>query len=233
MSPTVLRQFARHAPVLGGVGSRRPARASAIRVGAAAALAVVVGLGGVPGVTPEAAPRGSGLVLLPAAQAHSQLVSSHPADGSSVDRVPESVTLTFNEEINPNFVQAVAVGVDGEPRTIDAAASGPVVTAQMPGGMAAGRIVVRYRVVSKDGHPIEGEISFTAATGAPGSPAATTAPGPGASEVARPAEGDVSSTSEDPGFSIWSYPLVGLAALLLVGVGLAMRARPKRDLPDR
>lgn len=205
----------------------------AARVGVAAGLAAAVTLGAGPITTPDPASRGSGVALLPAAQAHAQLLSSQPADGASVERVPDTVTFTFNEEINPSFAQAVVVGVDGEPRTVDSAASGPVVTAQMPDGLAAGRIAVRYRVVSKDGHPIEGEISFTAATGAPGAPAATTSAVAGGAEAAQPAQGDMASSSDDPGFSIWAYPLVGIGALLLFGVGLALRARPKRDLPDR
>lgn len=232
MSLTAPRQLARQQPTRVGVRASR-AGVRATRVGAAAGLAAAVTLGTVPGVAPDSAPRGSGVVLVPAAQAHSQLISSQPADGASVERVPDTVTFTFNEQINPNFAQAVVVGVDGEPRAIDATASGPVVTAEMPGGMTAGRIVVRYRVVSKDGHPIEGEISFTAATGAPGAAATTAAPTGGSGEAALPAQGDASSTSEDSGFSIWGYPLVGLGALILMGVGLAMRARPKRGAPHR
>ncbi len=150
-----------------------------------------------------------------------------------MQNAPETTALTFNEEINPNFAQVVVVSVDGEPRSVDVSTSGATVTASMPGGLAAGRITVRYRVVSKDGHPIEGEISFTAGTGPAGTlpgQATGSAPGGAADTQADSPEGASRSPAQEEGasFSPWGYPLVGSAALILIGIGVALRKRPRR-----
>ncbi len=205
------------------------------RVAAAGALGLAVAAGALPGQAPGSAP-GGGLAAgtpfaLPAAQAHSQLISSVPADGASVQNAPKTTALTFNEQINPNFAQVVVVSVDGEPRSVDVSTSGATVTASMPGGLAAGRITVRYRVVSKDGHPIEGEISFTAETGPAGEASTTdlSKGGAGDTQAVSPESASRSSAQEESaGFSPWGYPLVGTVALILIGIGVALRKRPRR-----
>ena len=45
--------------------------------------------------------------------AHTRLESSDPADKSSVDTAPESVSLTFNEDISAEFASISVVGPDG------------------------------------------------------------------------------------------------------------------------
>lgn len=91
--------------------------------------------------------------------AHAQLLSSSPANGASLPTADELV-LTFNEDVSPDFVTFYAEGdsegvLDGEP-TVD----GPVVT-QPLAATANGEYAIGYRVVSADGHPVSGEITFT------------------------------------------------------------------------
>ena len=45
--------------------------------------------------------------------AHTRLESSNPTDKSSVDAAPESVSLTFNENISAEFATMSVVGPDG------------------------------------------------------------------------------------------------------------------------
>ncbi|WP_147915860.1 copper resistance protein CopC [Ruania zhangjianzhongii] len=114
----------------------------------------------------------AGLTALPAA-AHSSLLSSTPEDGAELDEAPDAVVLTFNENITDLGTDIVISGPDGE----DAAGGeteidGAEVTRQLSDELAAGQYSVTWRAVSADGHPIDGELTFTltesAATGGAG-----------------------------------------------------------------
>ena len=97
------------------------------------------------------------------AQAHNTLRSTDPADGSTVEVAPDQVTLTFDEP-------AVALGTQVEVRSADGtvvSTGDPVlldatVTQALMGARPAGVYTVSWRVTSADGHPITGELSFTA-----------------------------------------------------------------------
>ncbi|HEX5811844.1 MAG TPA: copper resistance CopC family protein, partial [Pseudonocardia sp.] len=96
------------------------------------------------------------------ASAHTRLESSNPTDKSSVDAAPESVSLTFNEDISAEFATMSVVGPDGTNYQSGqvSAAGGQVSTAVSPLG-PAGVYQIGYRVVSDDGHPVQGKVSFT------------------------------------------------------------------------
>ncbi|QQS00195.1 MAG: copper resistance protein CopC [Austwickia sp.] len=174
----------------------------------------------------------------PAALAHSALVSSNPADGSTVAALPAVATLTFNEDINGDFSQVVVQG-SGEPRNVPPSIKGPVVTAALPADLGTGKVVVRYRVVSKDGHPISGEIAFTvagAAGGTSGASAAAPSPGSGAGSTASMAASGTSSAgaaSASPrptaassvangSDNIVAYVLTGFVAVAMLTIGLLL-----------
>ena len=91
--------------------------------------------------------------------AHAQLLSSQPANGASLPTADE-IVLTFNEEINPDFVQLVATGPDGDILDGEAVVAGAVLTQPIRPG-TNGEHAVTYRVVSADGHPVSGEVTFT------------------------------------------------------------------------
>jgi methionine-rich copper-binding protein CopC len=95
--------------------------------------------------------------------AHSTLVSSNPAAGSTVVDFPMEVTLSFNEELlkvgeeNPNRMEVFdesGVLVSGPSVLSGASISAPV------GINGNGAYTVKYRVVSKDGHVVEDEYQF-------------------------------------------------------------------------
>jgi copper resistance protein C len=94
------------------------------------------------------------------ALAHAALVSSKPGDGATVTAAPSHVELTFDENIlRPSTV--IVTASDG--KRIEA---GPTqilnATVTQPLGVVsiAGWYTVVYRVVSADGHPISGQLSF-------------------------------------------------------------------------
>ena len=159
--------------------------------------------------------------------AHTRLESSDPADKSSVDTAPESVSLTFNEDISAEFASISVVGPDGTNY-----ATGPVSTAGGQVGTAvsplgpAGAYEIGYRVVSDDGHPVQGKVTFTLTTPGPG--AATAAPATAAAPTAQAAppattavEPQASSQSSE-GAPIWPW-LVGAVILVAAGAAVALR----------
>lgn len=194
---------------------------------------------------------GLGLALLGAgpAAAHNTLVSSDPADGTTAATAPAQVTLTFNEP-------AVALGTVVEVRAPDgrvvssgeAVLTGASVAQGLSGELPAGDYSVLWRVTSADGHPIEGQLTFTAqgpttvgdepaAAGPDATPTAEaptptptptpTSTAPAATESAEPAE----PAEQDPAAeaSATNALLAGtVAALAALGVVVAVliRRRP-------
>jgi methionine-rich copper-binding protein CopC len=119
--------------------------------------------------------RKFGLVLLsgalalttPAAQGHSALVTSTPKNGAVIKTFPKIFKLTFNEEIlklpgkEPSRVQLIA------PNRMRISLGKVAIVRQVltvpmkKASVRAGKYRLTYRVVSKDGHVINGKISFT------------------------------------------------------------------------
>lgn len=157
------------------------------------------------------------------AQSHSVLVTSDPEDGSTVDSIENGVTLTFNENIQePAFV---TVSLEGESQSVDAEIEGTNVVAPLAGVVdAPGDIVVAYRVVSADGHPIEGIVEFSY------EPQADTDAEPTASEPT-PTEAAPSDTAEETvdesGTSAWTW--IGLALVIVALAAAVWFARNARD----
>jgi methionine-rich copper-binding protein CopC len=105
----------------------------------------------------------------PAASAHTTLVRSSPADQSSLATAPTIVTLTFDENIRmPSVIlvtdAAGASVVQGKTMLVANNASARVSTGP------SGDFAVAYRVVSADGHPVSGRLSFRVGTGSTGAP---------------------------------------------------------------
>ncbi|RXR25445.1 copper resistance protein CopC [Oerskovia turbata] len=108
------------------------------------------------------------------AQAHDRIISSDPVDGAQLDAAPAALTMTFNTEplaVEPQVVVTDTAGTvvaQGSP-TIE----GTSVTFPWPAELTGDTYTVAWRVVSSDGHPIEGTFAFAVAA-AP-EPAPTTA----------------------------------------------------------
>jgi len=111
-------------------------------------LALVVGL------------LGTAMFSVPA-QAHTDLIEAVPADGSDLEAAPTNVIFTFNEELLEATVRVSITNESGAVVAKDVAESaGSVVTVPWPADLPDGTYSVSYRVVSGDGHPVTGEISF-------------------------------------------------------------------------
>lgn len=151
------------------------------------------------------------------ASAHSALVSSTPEDGASLTTMPATVSLEFNENIQQQGTQVIVADHADVAHPVTPQVHGPTVNASIPEGLPPGLVHVRYRVVSADGHPITGEISFTVEGGPTSAPTtggnvAPAVPAPTANPT--PADGDGSTTM--------MYVLSGVAAVIIVVGGIVV-----------
>jgi copper transport protein len=115
------------------------------------------------------------LLLAYPAAAHAELVDIAPENGAQLTRPPTEVRMTFTESVNLvndgiRLVDHVGATVPTPDPTVD----GRTVTWPMPAVLPEGHYVVTWRVLSKDGHPVNGAFSFGVGTAAvPGSATST------------------------------------------------------------
>jgi copper resistance protein C len=154
--------------------------------------------------------------------AHTRLEGSNPADGSSVDSAPTTVSLTFNEAVPADFSTLTVIGPDGAAYQTGAvtADNGTISTAVLPLG-PAGRYQVGYRVVSDDGHPVSGTLAFTLTTAGTGK-GATPAPADPSAPASAPAAPAAQAAPDDGGSPVWPW-IVGAVVLVGAGVVAALR----------
>jgi copper transport protein len=104
------------------------------------------------------------LMLLAAAQpsaafAHASLIASDPANEAVLAVAPASLTLTFNEAVTPLLMRIIdqrgaATGLARIERRGDSLVVMP------PPGLGAGAYILSWRVISEDGHPVGGALTF-------------------------------------------------------------------------
>ncbi|MFC7364353.1 MULTISPECIES: copper resistance protein CopC [Bhargavaea] len=99
-----------------------------------------------------------------AAMAHSHMETSVPEDGATVTEPLEEVTLTFSAGIEEGSTLSLT-GAEGEAGFTDINIEGDQITGTLAEPLPDGEWTLGWNVVSEDGHPIEGEITFEAAAG--------------------------------------------------------------------
>ena len=164
-----------------------------------AAVLVLVGLAMLLGASP--------------AFAHGFVVSTDPADGSSLSTGPPTVTVTFDEPLQKGFGTLTVVGPDGNLwSTGDTRTDGNKVRIDVLPLGPAGTYTIGFRATSADSHPVSGSRSFTLTTAGSGTP------GPPADAAAR----STTTGSSSGGVPAWVF-VVGAAVVFGVGLTLALR----------
>lgn len=97
------------------------------------------------------------------ASAHDSIVGSDPADGAELTASPAQITLTFSEEIQPVGGQVLLVDSAGTQVAAGAPSVDGVTAALVVPALANDTYSVTWRVVSSDGHPIDGTFGFSVA----------------------------------------------------------------------
>ncbi|NHB78455.1 copper resistance CopC/CopD family protein [Rhodobacter calidifons] len=99
------------------------------------------------------------LALLPLqALAHAQLRASDPAEGAVLAEAPAVARLAFNEAVAPLILRLI--GPDGAASDPQGRAENATLTVALPAGLARGTQLLSWRVVSDDGHPVGGTLTF-------------------------------------------------------------------------
>ena len=105
------------------------------------------------------------LIGIQNANAHAQLTSSFPGKNQIVTSIPTLIWLEFDgdllqfdkKEVNKISVtnsKNIRVDVGG---TI---VGGPRISTKLKSNLTAGKYLISYRIVSEDGHPVQGSFSF-------------------------------------------------------------------------
>lgn len=99
------------------------------------------------------------------ASAHATLVGTDPAEGAVLDTAPERVTFTFDESVIGVPAGIKVFDATGEEVASSATVREAELLVDLEEEVAEGTLVVLWRLVSADGHPIGGSLSFS--VGAP------------------------------------------------------------------
>jgi len=172
-------------------------------------------------------------VVAPAAEAHDQLISTDPPDGAVLDTAPASVGLTFSEDVLDISTTVVVAGPDGSVPTT-ASVDGTTVTAPLPADLPDGAYTVTWRVVSSDGHPVQGSFGFTVQAAGPGTSSTGGSGTTGTASAAPPTSGAASpstSASATPQGTAGTGTLglvAGIAGAGLVAALLVLLLRRRR-----
>jgi copper transport protein len=101
------------------------------------------------------------LLLAAPGSAHAELVQTTPANGQRLEQAPAQITLAFSESVNLLEDGISLLNSHGATvSTPDPSVDGHTVTWPMPEHLRNGPYVVTWRVISADGHPVEGAFSF-------------------------------------------------------------------------
>lgn len=148
------------------------------------------------------------------ASAHDVLISSTPADGSTLAAAPTSLAFTFDQPVQ-NFDPVVSlIGPDGKQyATGTPTVAGNVVTGTVGTG-PSGAYTAAYRIVSADGHPVTGQVHFSMSVSG------------GATGVAVAGAGAVAASSSG-GLSGWLWAGLAVAAVLVVAAAVLLLRRPR------
>ncbi|MFE5946443.1 copper resistance CopC family protein [Streptomyces sp. NPDC056480] len=191
----------------------------------------------------------------PPAAAHTDLVSSSPAQGASLEGPPTTIRLTFSDEMTERYAKVAVTAPDGSAVGGGIDVSGRTATLPVKPGLDSGTYTVGYRVVSADGHPVAGSFAFTVrrpaptptapapsptpappSTAAPSSaPTSSSAPAPSSTRSASAIPASSSATAASPEASPSGFPAVaalsvlGTAVVVSAGAVVARRRRSRHD----
>ncbi|MEV6040992.1 copper resistance protein CopC [Nonomuraea sp. NPDC052116] len=189
---------------------------------------------------------GAVLVLLltsPAALAHDRLKASNPADRAKLKSL-ETIELEFTSHMQLPTI--VLDGPGGKPVSLDKPrVQGNKVFARPSGTLPEGRYRIAWRVVSSDGHPIQGELAFTITApdpspssseetstpaSSPGTPESSPEPQPASAQPS--SSSPVAATRADGMSGLPGWLWAAVAVVLAGGAAVVLAAR-RKPRPDR
>ena len=100
------------------------------------------------------------------ANAHAQLTSSNPKKNEVTKKLPSLVWLEFDGDLLSFGDKQIHKLTVTNSKKVRVDIGGPIVggariSTKLKAGLPAGKFLISYRIVSEDGHPVEGSFSFT------------------------------------------------------------------------
>lgn len=98
--------------------------------------------------------------------AHAEFIASNPKANSTVKSLPVTIWAEFGEKLivigekNPNSI-SVTDSMKMKVNLGPALVRGSRISTKLKPGLSAGKYQVSYRIVSEDGHVVNGKFSFT------------------------------------------------------------------------
>ncbi len=174
------------------------------------------------------------LALPSLASAHDVLQKTTPAEGTTLEGMPSTVSLQFSEPPLAIGTQVIVKGPTGDVATGKPTIEGSTLVQAVSPTAPAGSYTVTYRVTSDDGHPVTGTFSFQASAGADGSPAAptpaTSTPSTTAATSTAPAApASTSSPVANESSSLVPVLLSVIGVLVVIAVGAFFVLRGRRQ----
>jgi copper resistance protein C len=170
------------------------------------------------------------------ALAHDQLVSASPKDGAALDAAPSEIVLIYNNPVQTSFATVAVTGpggtniAEGKPEIVD-----NKVTQPLKDEVPTGTYKVSWRVVSSDGHPINGTFTYSIKVIVPTPTPTQTTPTPASPTSAAPSTpastpaGTSTEGQDSGGGSPLPWVVVGALALIIIVVGGVVLARRGRQ----
>jgi methionine-rich copper-binding protein CopC len=151
--------------------------------------------------------------------AHGEMVQATPAAGSNVLTAPQDVSIEFDGKLQTigNAVVNLITVTDNQGQVISSATSvveANKISTRLQLTDITGLVLVRYRIVSEDGHPVEGDYSFTVGE----TPVAISAQGEETAE-------EEAGVSEESGSNLL---INGIGIVILIGIVLVIVRRIKK-----
>jgi len=168
--------------------------------------------------------------------AHSSMIEQIPKGNATITEMPQEVKLIFDEELldlgsgnsvivrNPDGKEVTT----GATKLLSSNISRDLTASTMPG-----KYSVSYRVVSADGHVVEGTYQFLLKTKSE-SKSSTPVAVPSESETALPKVITTNHIKNTEGFFLHhrDHIILGTLALLVIGIWAYASRRKWRELPD-
>ena len=168
--------------------------------------------------------------------AHSSMIEQFPKGNSIISEMPQEVKLTFDEELlDLGSGNSVTVrNPEGKEITFGTTTLfSSNISRELTASTMPGEYSVSYRVVSADGHVVEGTYQFILKSKSE-SKSSIPAAVPSESETALPTVITTDHVNHSEGFFLHhrDHIILGTLALLVIGIWAYASRRKWRELPD-
>jgi copper transport protein len=152
--------------------------------------------------------------------AHNEFVESNPSDGDTVTTTPSVWEVTFTKDVPLATASGEVINSDGVRTTLPTPSHGTsenIILFALPPDLT-GSVTARWKLVSEDGHVVQGRVTFTISSSAPtGDSSPTSTPTISPTDADGNQSSDSSITSPAPTPVRWVVRSMGFSAVMFIG----------------